>query len=260
MNKIVAIVFTTIAFISSSVVAQKTDSLPSRVYIWNSLKAINEGTGIRRIIMKGSTTSLNDFEVYAATIEPGKTQQAPTYKDREVLIIVKDGQLRITLNGVSKIFEPGSVVFVMPTDSCGIENGGRLSATYYEFTYRSKLPSNLERAKQNGGSFTINWNDLEVGKTDKGHRRAFFNRPTSQLEKFEMHTTALNAGFNSHAPHTHKEEEIILLLKGNVEMFIAGQLYQAKAGDMVFLASGISHALTNTGKEQCEYFAFQWRN
>jgi len=43
-------------------------------------------------------------------------------------------------------------------------------------------------------------------------------------------------------------------------MHIDGKLYPASAGDLVFLPSGIPHALLNTGKEQCEYFAFQWRN
>jgi (S)-ureidoglycine aminohydrolase len=75
-----------------------------------------------------------------------------------------------------------------------------------------------------------------------------------------MHTTALNAGLDSHAPHTHKEEEIILILRGNVQMNIGGIFYKAGQGDVVFLSSGVSHNLTNTGNEQCEYFAFQWRN
>jgi (S)-ureidoglycine aminohydrolase len=106
----------------------------------------------------------------------------------------------------------------------------------------------------------INWNDPEFKKSERGGRRDFFNRPTSQLQKFEMHTTALNPGLDSHAPHTHKEEEIVLILRGSVEMHIAGKLIPASRGDLVFLSSMVPHALKNTGKEQCEYFAFQWRN
>ena len=118
----------------------------------------------------------------------------------------------------------------------------------------------LDRAKRAGGSFTLDWNDLKPSNTDKGYRREFFNRPTSQLAQFEMHTTALNAGEESHLPHTHVHEEIILILRGHVEMYIDGDRYKASTGDMVFLSSRVPHALTNTGEEQCEYFAFQWRN
>ena len=75
-----------------------------------------------------------------------------------------------------------------------------------------------------------------------------------------MHTTALNAGLDSHAPHTHREEEIILILRGKVKMHIGDKFYDAVPGDVIFLASGVSHNLTNTGNEPCEYFAFQWRN
>ena len=251
-----------LSFISSSeLMAQKTDSLPSRVYNWNSLKTIKEKSRVRKEIMEGSTASLAFFEVHASTLEPGKAPHPPhTHADTEELIIVKEGQVKITLNGVSKIMERGSIAYAMPGDEHGIENVGNTMAAYYIFKYKSKLPMNLERAKQNGGSFMINWKDVAVEKTDKGYRRAFFNKPTSQLEKLEMHTTALDAGFDSHAPHTHREEEIILLLKGNVEMFIAGTLYKASPGDIIFLSSGVLHALKNTGGDQCEYFAFQWRN
>jgi (S)-ureidoglycine aminohydrolase len=245
----------------SSLLAQKTDSLPPRVYRWDSLVPVKEDSRVRRQVMEGSTTSLSYFEVHTSTLEPGKAPHPPhTHDDMEELMIVKEGQVKITIKGVSRILGRGSIAFAMPADEHGIENAGNTVATYYILKYKSKLPMNKERAKQNGGSFMLDWNDIVFNKTEKGGRREFFNRPTSQLEKFEMHTTALHAGLDSHAPHTHKEEEIVLILRGNVEMYIDGSLHKASPGDVVFLASGIPHALKNTGGEQCEYFAFQWRN
>ena len=110
----------------------------------------------------------------------------------------------------------------MAGDEHGIQNAGNTAATYHVFKYKSKFPMNKERAKQNGGSFMINWNDVAVEKTDKGKRRAFFNKPTSQLEKPEMHTTALNAGIDSHAPNMYQEEKMTLILRVNVTMNIGG--------------------------------------
>ena len=241
--------------------AQQKDSLPPRVYHWSDLATKREETRVVRHAMEGSTTALSHFEVHSTTLEPGKPPHPPhVHQDIEELIIVKEGQVKITIGGTSKILGPGSIAFAMPGDEHGIENTGTVQATYYILKYKSKLTMNMERAKQHGGSFMLDWNELVFKKTDKGGRRDFFNRSTSQLEKFEMHTTALNPGFDSHAPHTHKEEEIILLLRGNVEMYIAGNLHKASPGDIIFLSSGVSHALKNTGSEQCEYFAFQWRN
>jgi (S)-ureidoglycine aminohydrolase len=247
--------------IASAARAQKTDSLPPHVYGWDTLTTAIEDTRVRKQIMEGSTTSLAHFEVHASTIQPGKAPHLPhTHADEEELIIVKEGRIKVTINRSSNLLGPGSIAYAIPSDEYGIINEGTEQACYYVFKYKSRLPMDLQKAKQNGGSFMINWDTVSVKKTDKGHRREFFNKATSQLVKFEMHTTALNAGLDSHAPHTHMEEEIILLLKGNVTMHIGDNFYPAGPGDVIFLPSGVSHALMNTGKEQCEYFAFQWRN
>ncbi|MDX2045825.1 MAG: cupin domain-containing protein [Chitinophagaceae bacterium] len=240
--------------------AQKTDSLAPYVYRWSNLEAIKEDTRIRRQILEGSTTSLSYFEVHASTLESGKAPHPPhKHDDQEELMIVLEGTVKITINGISKILGSGSIAFAMPGDEHGIENAGTTQATYYILKYKGRFP-NHERGKQAGGSFMLDWNDLQTRNTGKGYRRDFFNRATSQLAQFEMHTTALNADSASHAPHTHVQEEIILILRGNVTMHIDGKLFPASYGDVVFLPSRIPHALLNTGKEQCEYFAFQWRN
>jgi (S)-ureidoglycine aminohydrolase len=240
--------------------AQRTDSLAPNVYRWTSLDAIKEDTRIRRQVLEGSTTTLSYFEIHTSTLEPGKAPHPPhVHDDQEELMIVKEGQVKITIKGVSKILGPGSIAFAMPGDEHGIENGGSTKATYYILKYKGRLP-NHERGKQAGGSFMLDWNDLKTNNTSKGYRRDFFNRATSQLAQFEMHTTALNADSVSHAQHTHVQEEIVLILRGNVTMHIGDSFYPASPGDVVFLPSRIPHALLNTGKEQCEYFAFQWRN
>ena len=238
----------------------RVDSLPSAVHYWNKLVTVKEDTRIRRQVLEGSTTSLVHFEVHTSTLEPGKAPHPPhVHEDEEELIIVKEGQVKITIAGKSKIVGPGSIAFAMPGDEHGIENAGNTIATYYILKYKGRLP-NIERGKQAGGTFMLDWNELKTNNTGKGYRRDFFNRATSQLAQFEMHTTALNADSVSHAPHTHVQEEIILILRGNVTMHIDGRLFPASPGDVVFLSSRVPHALLNTGKEQCEYFAFQWKN
>ena len=246
---------------SVALLAQKNDSLQSNVYYWNKLEPIKEDTRIRRQVLEGKTFALGYFEIHASTLEPGKAPHPPhTHADQEELMIVKEGQVKITIAGQSKLLGSGSIAFAMPGDEHGIENAGNTIATYYILKYKSTLPMDLERAKKAGGSFMVDWNDLKTINTGKGYRRDFFNKATSQLAQFEMHTTALNADSVSHAPHTHVQEEVILILRGNVEMFIDGKLYKGSAGDIYFLSANVPHALKNIGKEQCEYFAFQWRN
>jgi (S)-ureidoglycine aminohydrolase len=249
-----------ISFFSLHCFAQQ-DSLLSNVHYWNNLDPKKEDTRIRRQVLEGKTFALSYFEVHASTLEPGKAPHPPhVHDDQEELMIVKEGQVKITIAGKSRKLGPGSIAFAMPGDEHGIENAGNTQATYFILKYKGSLPMNLERSKQGGGSFMLDWNELKTSNTGKGYRRDFFNRGTSQLNQFEMHTTALNADSVSHAPHTHIQEEIVLILRGNVEMFIDGKLYKGTAGDLYFLSANVPHALKNIGKEQCEYFAFQWRN
>ena len=257
MKKIFFFSFIMIAF---TALAQKNDPILSGVYYWNKLEPIKEDTRIRRQVLDGKTFALENFEIHTSTLEPGKAPHPPhKHADQEELMIVKEGTVKITVNGNSKILGPGSIAFAMPGDEHGIENAGKIQATYFTLKYKGRMPD-IERGKQGGGSFMIDWNDLKTNNTGKGYRRDFFNRATSQLKQFEMHTTALNADSVSHAPHTHIQEEIILILRGNVEMYIDGKLYKGAAGDMYFLSANVPHALHNIGKEQCEYFAFQWRD
>lgn len=245
----------------SSLTAQQNDSLQSGVYYWNKLEPAKEDTRIRRQILDGKTFALANFEIHTSTLEPGKAPHPPhSHTDQDELMIVKEGTVKITIGNKSRILGPGSIAFTMPADEHGIENAGNTQATYFILKFKGKAPMSAARAKQAGGSFMLDWNDLKTSGTGKGYRRDFFNRATSQLAKFEMHTTALNADSVSHAPHTHIQEEIVLIIRGNVEMQIGNEFYKGETGDLYFLSSNDPHALKNIGKDQCEYFAFQWRN
>jgi (S)-ureidoglycine aminohydrolase len=48
------------------------------------------------------------------------------------------------------------------------------------------------------------------------------------------------------------------VISGDVSMQIGEKHEGAGVGDLIFLGSEVPHALTNTGKGPCSYFAFQW--
>src|SRR6185312_10554506 len=246
---------------ASTSMAQSPDSVKSVVYAWNILQAKKGKTSTSRQIFKGSTLDLAYYEMHATTLEPGKAPHpAHTHGDTEEVIIVKQGIIKVTINGKSTTVGPSSVAVIMPGDKHGIENAGNKNATYYIIKTKSQLPTNRERATKTGGSFLVNWDTVAVKKTDKGQHRDIFDRPTSQFARFDVHATTLNEGQISHPPHTHRSEELIVMIKGNVQMNIGNKFYKAAADDVIFLASEIPHALNNTGDTACEYFAFQWKD
>jgi (S)-ureidoglycine aminohydrolase len=240
--------------------AAQIDSLESNVYRWNNLQVEKSGTRERRQILKGNTTDLEYLDIHATTVAPKESPHAShSHNDSEELIIVKDGSLKVTINDEGQVLGPGSIAIAMPGDQHGLENAGDTSVTYYVFRYRSKSPVNIERGNKAGGSFMVNWNDVSVQKTEIGGRRQHFDRATAMFERFEMHVTTLNEGLATHQPHTHRAEEFVLIIKGEVEMQIGETFQKASAGDLIFLASEIPHALRNIGSERTEYFAFQWQ-
>jgi (S)-ureidoglycine aminohydrolase len=242
------------------VFAQNLSEIASQVIQWDSLTAKTENGRTRRLLLEGSSTHLKYFRVHATTLAAGTTPNPPhPNKDADELIIVKEGKLQITIGDKTKTLEAGGIAVILSDEVHGMKNVGDSAATYYVLRYQSKTPTDLERGQKAGGSILLTQNECPFKAHAKGGRRDYYNRATSQCSVFEMHTTALNAGLESHQPHVHATEEALLITKGTVTMVIDCKIYQAKAGDLVILTSNIPHALINTTGAQCEYFAFTWK-
>lgn len=244
-------------FICCSGLFAQTAPLVSKVYTWDGSPSGSKKIGTIKEIFNGSGAVLASHEMRGVSLKKGKSK---TYKANktESFFIVKNGPVKVTLNNRESILDRGSVVFVLPGDKVLIENNGDKDAAYYLMTYQSIQPADAERGKKAGPSFVINWNDMVAKPTDKGSTRQLFDRQTTMLNRFDIHVTQLNQGFNSHPPHTHQNEEIILMLGGNAEMQIGTEKQKANDGDVVLLNSMVLHNLTNIGTTPCLYFAIQW--
>ena len=239
----------------------QTDSLPSAVYNWSNLKAQKTENRETKKVLEGSTLDLVNLEIHTSTLASGVTNHPPrAHNDAEELILIKEGNVQVTINDTAKVLGPESIIFIIAGDEQSFKNISDKPATYYVLSFKGRAPVNIPRGKQGGGSFIKDWKDLAVTKTDKGESRQIFDRPSSMFERFDMHATNLNAGMISHSPHTHRAEEIILMIKGDVQMQIDENFYNSTAGDVIFLEANVPHALKNTGSEQCSYFAIQWHN
>lgn len=238
------------------IVSAQTTPIIAKVYSWDTV-ATNKIT--TKNIFNGSGAILAQHEINGIVIPKGKSiiYKADT-SGNELFLIIKNGPVTVELNNQTSLINRGSVVVVLPGDKVSIKNIGDKEAELYEMKYRSIETPNVLRGKNAGESFVINWNDMVFKPHDKGGVRQLFDRPTTMLKRFDIHVTQLNEGFKSHDPHTHKNEEIILMLDGNAEMQIGTDHQKANGGDVVFLTSMIPHNLTNIGKTPCLYFAIQW--
>jgi quercetin dioxygenase-like cupin family protein len=109
------------------------------------------------------------------------------------------------------------------------------------------------------GSFTISWNEIQAKPTGaSGMSRAVVRERTATLDELEMHITALPPGKTTHPPHTHPNEEVIIIREGTVESFQNGVVRRLGPGSIIFQASNVSHNLTNVGDTTAVYHVINW--
>lgn len=94
-------------------------------------------------------------------------------------------------------------------------------------------------------------------ETKKG-RRFFFgaNRAGFNLE---MHETILGPGKETHAPHKHEHEEIVVVFEGTAETYLEGKTETAEAGSVIYFGSNQLHSVRNSGTTPCRYYVIELR-
>jgi len=250
--------FTLLLILTITILQAQKNSLPSKVFPWD---INNNGTSAKvqkSILFKGKGGVLAKHIMLGISIPIGKEWEGKLTANQEKFYIIKTGIATVELNEQKTQFNRGSVVCVLPGDKIKIKNTSSQLLQIYEMSYSAGEKMNIERGVKAGGSFITLWDNIKFKPHERGGVRQFFDRPTAMLNRFDIHVTSLNVGFKSHEPHTHVNEEIILMLDGNAEMQIGTDHQKANPGDVVLLGSNILHNLTNVGNTACLYFAIQW--
>ena len=113
-------------------------------------------------------------------------------------------------------------------------------------------------SKQLLPSCVFQWRDMKVEKTPMGERRAIFDAPTANLDKFECHITTLNPGQSPHPPHRHNHEEMFIVKEGTLEATQKGHSTLVPAGGIIFCASRDLHGIRNAGETPVTYYVLAW--
>ncbi|MEY4114314.1 MAG: hypothetical protein RLZ76_1007 [Bacteroidota bacterium] len=175
----------------------------------------------------------------------------------ELFFIIQDGPVEVQLNDRQYSLDKGSVVFVLPGDKVVFVNRRKDPASIYQMQMHA-TGKNIQRGKEAGASFAMDWNEMVFKPHDKGGVRQLFDRKTVMLNRFDIHITTLNPGLKSHDPHTHVNEEIILMMDGMGEMQLGNKKEKITNGGAAWVESLIPHNITNIGKRPATYFAIQW--
>ncbi len=103
------------------------------------------------------------------------------------------------------------------------------------------------------------WNAHPEQRTAVGARRPFFRGETVALGELEAHVTTILPGNEPHPPHRHANEELIVVLRGQLAVTVEQSADTIGAGSSVFLAPNDFHGLRNVGEEPAAYYIIQMR-
>src|SRR5438093_7938308 len=101
--------------------------------------------------------------------------------------------------------------------------------------------------KQVTRSTTFEWDRLEAKTTPIGARRDVMRSATPTLAELEMHITTLNPGVESHPPHRHPEEELLIVKEGSVETLQSGIGTRHGPGPISLQSPNDPHHIPNIG-------------
>ena len=185
--------------------------LASKKYSWVE-PAIKSGKDVATaVLFEGSGHDMEYVQVSANAIrQSSKKTSLQVPGDEEHLLLIKTGILTISLKDSTWSIGGGSIALLIPREKYSIQNKGEQTCTYYVMKYRSRVPMDLARANTSGGSFVKDWNKIPFKPHARGGVRSYFEKATAMSKRFEMHVTTLKEGLNSHDPHTHNAEEIVL--------------------------------------------------
>jgi (S)-ureidoglycine aminohydrolase len=233
-------------------------AIASKVYSWSNSPVVKHTGYEVRTIIEGTTRDFSNVTVQGVTLYANQPSQPAQQLEEEALLIIKTGQLTLTIGNKTKILGPGSVALIMPGDDHRLENKTADPLTYYVMRLTSNQMPDVDINKMAGGSFWVDWNEVPYTPHSKGGIRRMFDTGTVMTERFEMHVTTLNPGLWSHPPHQHRAAEILIMMENTAEEQIDGEMHSANAGDLIFLESNVPHAIKNTAQKPCTYFAFQF--
>jgi uncharacterized cupin superfamily protein len=102
-------------------------------------------------------------------------------------------------------------------------------------------------------------------ETDTGWKPyPIFSGSTADLRSLSCHASVLTSGQSPHPPHAHREEELLLLLAGEVDLILAGEQAHVeerrrlRSGQFVYYPARFIHTLQTVSEEPANYLMLKW--
>ncbi len=93
-----------------------------------------------------------------------------------------------------------------------------------------------------------------------GKNGVYLSGDTPASTKFVTGRFVLEAGKTPHAPHTHPEEEVMIIESGHGEIFCDGKTTKIGPGSVMYTTPNAEHGITNTGDDPIVFYYVKWES
>jgi XRE family transcriptional regulator, regulator of sulfur utilization len=103
---------------------------------WTSVPAKTTSVGELRTFYDGPTATLAGLDVHVTTLKPGAWSHQPHKHPNEEMLIIKEGQATVLINGQWKTVGTGSVVYLASNVPHAARNDSDAPVTYTVVNFR----------------------------------------------------------------------------------------------------------------------------
>lgn len=238
----------------------QTNVLGTTFVDWDALTARTTAVGEFRAVFDNPTPTLEKLEVHVTTLLPGKSSHPVHQHPWEEMLLIKEGDVEVSINGQKHRAGPGYLIFFASHDPHNLQNVGDKPATYYVINFCTDLvhtvpdqPAAEQAVPGKLPSSVIDCDSLPPTATQTGSSVRIFNSPTLTFLTLESHITTLNAGQSTHADIVDPGDELFVLKAGRLEATVNGVTCRLKEGAIFYCAPNDKRTFRNIGTNAASY-------
>jgi quercetin dioxygenase-like cupin family protein len=227
---------------------------------WDSLAARYTPVGQVRSVFDNPTPTLEKLEVHITTLRPGMFSHAVHHHPWEEMLLIREGDVLVSINGVKHKAGPGCLIFFASHDPHNLQNVGTTPATYYVINFVTDLvhtvpdkPAAEQAVPGKLPSSVIDCNSLPATATKTGARTDVVNSPTLTFLSLQSHITTLNAGQSTAIDMIDPGDELFVVKSGLLEASVNGVASRLKDGSLFYCAPNDKRTFRNIGTAPAVY-------
>jgi quercetin dioxygenase-like cupin family protein len=232
--------------------------LGSTVVDWGSLRFRASPVGLYCAVFDEPTPALEKIEVHVTTLNPGMASHTPHHHPWEEMLLVKEGQLEVSINGKKESAGPGALVFIASHDVHNVTNVGDRTATYYVINFVTAAVHTVRDQPAAEwappGMLSSRVVDCDsIPDPPKGGHREVLDSPTITFVRLESHISTLMPGASTTPRNRDPGDELFIVKSGVLEATLNGIASRVGEGSLFYVAPNDERTMRNFGTGTCSY-------